>query len=279
MANYKVVDADELDAGLKTIADSIREKTGGTEELSFPTGMKEAVDAMNNASGDAVDIVLQSKVVEPEEIVKVVTPDKECDALSAVTVNAIPNKYIGSGVPRKAAATYTPTKDIQIIDAGQYLEGKQTIDPIPSNYIDTSGATAGAYDIYNGMTAWVNGELVTGAYDYQGHGGDSQWSAGSSGCSETALVIPVPFTPKGCCVCLNSETYNSNTIVSADFMLGNVATYHTYKGTLSGMTRSQYTSGISSYISYSESTKKLTIKSPSSSYKWSTANYRVLIFR
>lgn len=39
MANYKVVDADQLDADLTSVADAIREKTGGAEALSFPDGM------------------------------------------------------------------------------------------------------------------------------------------------------------------------------------------------------------------------------------------------
>lgn len=144
--------------------------------------------------------------------------------------------------------------------------------------LDTSDANAGVYDIYNGKTAYVNGQKITGAYKYQGHSSDSQWSANSAGCSATELVIPVPFEPKGCCVDLNSGTYTSNTVVSADFRLGGVATYHTYRGT-NGMYRNQYTSNIQNYISYDANTKKLTIKSPSSSYKWSSNNYRVLIFK
>lgn len=39
MAEYKVVNADELDAGLTSIGDAIREKTGGTELLAFPDGV------------------------------------------------------------------------------------------------------------------------------------------------------------------------------------------------------------------------------------------------
>lgn len=43
MAEYKVVNADELDAGLTSIGDAIREKTGGTDALAFPDEMAEAV--------------------------------------------------------------------------------------------------------------------------------------------------------------------------------------------------------------------------------------------
>ena len=42
MANYKVVDADRLDYDLGTIADSIREQTGKTEQIPFPAGFAAA---------------------------------------------------------------------------------------------------------------------------------------------------------------------------------------------------------------------------------------------
>ena len=49
MANYKVVDADQLDADLTTVAEAIRVKTGETEKLSFPEGMASEMDAVFEA--------------------------------------------------------------------------------------------------------------------------------------------------------------------------------------------------------------------------------------
>lgn len=46
MANYMLVNSDQLDADLKTVADSIRGKTGKSEELSFPNGMKDAIESI-----------------------------------------------------------------------------------------------------------------------------------------------------------------------------------------------------------------------------------------
>ena len=46
MADYKVVDAEKLDADLGVIADAIRERAGKTESLSFPDGMVDAVMAI-----------------------------------------------------------------------------------------------------------------------------------------------------------------------------------------------------------------------------------------
>ena len=50
---------------------------------------------------------LQKKTVTPTESQQTVTPDTGYDGMSQVTVEAVPAGYIGSGVTKKAAATYT----------------------------------------------------------------------------------------------------------------------------------------------------------------------------
>ena len=52
MANYKLVDTDQLETDLKTVADAIREKGGTTEQLAFPDGMASAVEAIQAGGGD-----------------------------------------------------------------------------------------------------------------------------------------------------------------------------------------------------------------------------------
>lgn len=44
MATYKLVNADQLDADLKSLADRIRFKAGTSETLSFPEGFRQTVD-------------------------------------------------------------------------------------------------------------------------------------------------------------------------------------------------------------------------------------------
>ena len=70
---------------------------------------------------------MQEKGVTPSESQQVITPDDTYDGLSKVTVGAISKTYVGSGVTKKDAATYTPSTHNQTIAASQYLSGAQTI--------------------------------------------------------------------------------------------------------------------------------------------------------
>ncbi len=54
MAYDKVVDSAVLDAGLKTIADAIREKGGTSGNLAFPTAMAEAIAAIEAGGGSVI---------------------------------------------------------------------------------------------------------------------------------------------------------------------------------------------------------------------------------
>lgn len=131
-------------------------------------------------------ISLQSKTVSPSESSQTVTADNGYDGLSQVTVNAVSNTYVGSGVTKKSATTYTPSTSNQTIASGTYLSGAQTIkgdsNLVASNIksgvsifgvsgsytasggsgLDTSDATAQPKDIVKGYTAYVNGEKITG---------------------------------------------------------------------------------------------------------------------
>lgn len=138
-------------------------------------------------TGGASGASLQSKTVSPSESAQTVKADNGYDGLSQVTVNAVSKTYVGSGVTKKSAATYTPGTSDQSIASGQYLNGTQTIKgdsnltaanikngvkifnvtgsyagSSSSSGTDTSDATAAASDIARGKTAYVQGEKVTG---------------------------------------------------------------------------------------------------------------------
>ena len=51
MATYKVVDADQLNADMTSVANSIRTKGGTTEKLVWPGGYKAAIDAIQTGGG------------------------------------------------------------------------------------------------------------------------------------------------------------------------------------------------------------------------------------
>ena len=138
-------------------------------------------------TGGASGTSLQSKTVSPSESAQTIKADYGYDGLSQVTVNAVSRTYVGSGVTKKSAATYTPGTSDQSIASGQYLNGTQTIKGdsnltagnirngvkifnVTGSYAgssssggtDTSDATATAKDIAVGKTAYVQGAKVTG---------------------------------------------------------------------------------------------------------------------
>ena len=87
-----------------------------------------AVDMQGGfVTGGASGASLQSKTVSPSESAQTIKADNGYDGLSQVTVNAVSRTYVGSGVTKKSAATYTPSTSNQTIAASQYLSGAQTI--------------------------------------------------------------------------------------------------------------------------------------------------------
>ena len=87
-----------------------------------------AVDMQGGfVTGGASGASLQSKTVSPRESAQTVKADNGYDGLSQVTVNAVSKTYVGSGVTKKSAATYTPGTSDQSIASRQYLSGTQTI--------------------------------------------------------------------------------------------------------------------------------------------------------
>lgn len=52
----KLVDAEQLEADLTSVADSIRAKTGGEEKLAFPSGFESALDTIQSADSALAEV-------------------------------------------------------------------------------------------------------------------------------------------------------------------------------------------------------------------------------
>ena len=122
-----------------------------------------AVDMQGGfVSGGSSDVKLQSKTVTPSENTQIVNPDSSYDALSSVTVEAISNMYIGSGVTQKSAATYTPGTSNQSIASGQYLNGTQTIkgdSNLTAGNIKSGVSIFGVSGTYTGSSSGGSGSV------------------------------------------------------------------------------------------------------------------------
>lgn len=62
MANYKAVDADQLDAELTLVADSIRAKGGAADELAFPEGFMAAIEAIETGSASQENEIIMRSI-------------------------------------------------------------------------------------------------------------------------------------------------------------------------------------------------------------------------
>lgn len=173
-------------------------------------------------TGGASGASLQSKTVSPSESAQTIKADNGYDGLSQVTVNAVSRTYVGSGVTKKSAATYTPGTSDQSIASGQYLNGTQTIKGdsnltagnirngvkifnVTGSYAgssssggtNTSDATATASDIARNKTAYVKGEKVTGTVYETAKGSTKTFYTSDSASvtlnSDNRIYIKIPW--------------------------------------------------------------------------------------
>jgi hypothetical protein len=93
-------------------------------------------------------------------------------------------------IPSKSIATITPTTSPQIISAGQYLSGDQTVDAIPVVYKDTTGTDAVAAEIILNKKVVTGAGLVTGTMtDKSGTTQDAV-----AAIDTTYIALPIPAT-------------------------------------------------------------------------------------
>ena len=65
MPNYKIVDIEQLEAGLTATADAIRVKTGNTDQINWKAnGMADEINKISIGTDVSKDTVLPDKLLE-----------------------------------------------------------------------------------------------------------------------------------------------------------------------------------------------------------------------
>lgn len=106
MANYKVVDADQLDIDMKSIANAIRAKAGTTASMSFPDGY---VSTIRN-------------IEEGADLPILVNPGTDADALKDKEFINQAGEIVTGSIVSKSAANVTVSGDTVNIPSGYYPE-------------------------------------------------------------------------------------------------------------------------------------------------------------
>ena len=103
MAYDKVVDSAVLDAGLKQIADAIREKGGTTDTLAFPQAMADAIAAIEAGGGSPLEYYRDDNYYW-KLYVAMFTPAEDCTEISLFDVLSADKDRITAGSTSYGAA-------------------------------------------------------------------------------------------------------------------------------------------------------------------------------
>lgn len=168
----------------------------------------------------------QSKTVSPTESSQIVSPDSGYDALSSVTVNAISNTYVGSGIARKSSSDLTASGATVTVPAGYY--SSQATKSVSSGSATApasiSGSSATVSTGTNALTLTKTVSVtpsVSAGYVSEGTAGNSSVSLTASIATKAAATI----TPGTTNQTIASGTYLTGTQTisgDADLVAANI---------------------------------------------------------
>ena len=134
MATYKVVDADQLNADMTSVANSIRTKGGTTEALAWPDGYKTAIESIQTgggggSSGEPLDPVEVYNTTRPSDWLPMPTPaDNEMyllfhipdgvSSLLAFTVTCTGNYTVALGTV--SGGSFVASSSVDIASGSKY---------------------------------------------------------------------------------------------------------------------------------------------------------------
>lgn len=129
MATYKVIDAEKLDNDLKSVADSIRAKSGITEVMNFPDGFNSAIAGIISGSQnpDLPEVAenLDTELNEQEELIselKSVLINKSNSTNSGIIdITELPTSDIDENVVYRLTETVQTEKTEVYIKDGNYV--------------------------------------------------------------------------------------------------------------------------------------------------------------
>lgn len=154
----------------------------------------------------------QSKTISPTESSQTVSPDSGYNALSSVTVNAISNTYVGSGIARKNSSDLTASGATVTVPAGYY--SSQATKSVSSGSATAPASISGSNATVSTGTNTLTLTKTVGVIPSVSAGYVSAGTAGNSLVSLTASVTTkaaATITPGTTNQTITSGTYLTGT--------------------------------------------------------------------